>query len=49
MARYKQEVQAAEFPSAEHSFGTIPERATPPSRGGLQAAPPASSAEPVRG
>jgi 3-methyl-2-oxobutanoate hydroxymethyltransferase len=48
MARFKQDVQSGEFPSAEHSFGPIPERATPPQPGGLQAAD-ASSNEPVRG
>lgn len=50
MARYRHEVQAGVFPSAEHSFGTIPERATPPAGGGLHAAPAADGrAEPVRG
>jgi 3-methyl-2-oxobutanoate hydroxymethyltransferase len=49
IARFKYEVQDGEFPSAEHSFGAIPERATPPSPSGLAGAAPLHGNEPVRG
>jgi 3-methyl-2-oxobutanoate hydroxymethyltransferase len=51
VAEYRREVQSGAFPSAEHSFGTIPERATPPAAGGLHAATALGTgpAEPVRG
>jgi 3-methyl-2-oxobutanoate hydroxymethyltransferase len=48
MAQFKQEVRSGEFPNAEHSFGPIPERTTPPQSNGLQAAD-VSGSEPVRG
>jgi 3-methyl-2-oxobutanoate hydroxymethyltransferase len=47
MARYKHELQAGEFPAAEHSFGPIPERATPPAHS-LHASSEGDH-EPVRG
>jgi 3-methyl-2-oxobutanoate hydroxymethyltransferase len=49
MAEYKQEVTAGTFPAAEHSFGVIPERSTPPAKHALEALPARSSREPVRG
>ena len=49
MAQYKQEVTAGAFPAAEHSFGTIPERSTPPAAHALQAAPANDRQEPIRG
>ncbi len=56
MARFRAEVRAGQFPAAAHSFGMIPERATPPVAGtlgeppapdGVQAA--SAGGEPVRG
>jgi len=49
IARFKQEVQEGAFPSADQSFGTIPERATPAAAGGLQASGTLNGSEPVRG
>ena len=49
IARFRSEVQIGTFPSAEHSFGPIPERATPPQPNGLAAAGDRSGSEPVRG
>ena len=49
IARFRSEVQTGAFPSAEHSFGPIPERATPPQPNGLAAASERSDSEPVRG
>jgi len=49
IARFKHEVQEGVFPSAEQSFGTIPERATPAAAGGLQASGTPDGSEPVRG
>jgi len=48
MARYKQELQAGDFPAAEHSFGPIPERSTP-SAHGFHASAAEGEHEPVRG
>jgi 3-methyl-2-oxobutanoate hydroxymethyltransferase len=48
IARFRNEVQTGVFPSAEHSFGPIPERSTPPQPSGLAAAGDHGS-EPVRG
>jgi 3-methyl-2-oxobutanoate hydroxymethyltransferase len=49
IARFKHDVQEGAFPSAEQSFGTIPERSTPPTAGGLQAAGALDGNDPVRG
>jgi len=49
LARFRQEVRDGAFPAAEHSFGTIPERSTPPAPGGLAAVASAVGDEPVRG
>jgi 3-methyl-2-oxobutanoate hydroxymethyltransferase len=58
VARFRAEVQAGAFPAAEHSFGAIPERATPAASPGLAADPhgteglqasPARRGEPVAG
>jgi 3-methyl-2-oxobutanoate hydroxymethyltransferase len=35
MARFRSEVRDAEFPAAEHSFGAVKERVTPPQPSGL--------------
>jgi 3-methyl-2-oxobutanoate hydroxymethyltransferase len=48
MRRFRSEIAGGDFPAAQHSFGTIPERTTPPA-GGLQAAGDSSDREPVRG
>jgi 3-methyl-2-oxobutanoate hydroxymethyltransferase len=48
IARFKEDVRSGAFPSAEHSFGAIPERTTPPAANGLQAAG-LGEGEPVRG
>jgi 3-methyl-2-oxobutanoate hydroxymethyltransferase len=49
IARFKHDVQEGAFPSAEQSFGTIPERSTPPTAGGLQASGALDGNDPVRG
>jgi 3-methyl-2-oxobutanoate hydroxymethyltransferase len=49
MAQYKREVTAGAFPAAEHSFGTIPERTTPPATQALQSGAESRRREPIRG
>jgi 3-methyl-2-oxobutanoate hydroxymethyltransferase len=49
LARFRQDVRDGVFPAAEHSFGTIPERSTPPAPSGLAAIGTTAGDEPVRG
>jgi 3-methyl-2-oxobutanoate hydroxymethyltransferase len=49
IAAFRRDVQCGAFPAAEHSFGAIPERSTPPAPGALRATNRLGGDEPVQG